>query len=251
MLKAVWVSAVLLLSGVASAAPPALPQNPSWHVQLNGPLLKPERKVYDVDLYDTPKATIAALKSQGRVVICYFSAGTHEDWRPDAGAFLKKVLGKPLGDWPGERWLDVRSVDVRNIMIKRMDLAKSKGCDGVDPDNVDGYSNDNGLKLSAANQLDYNRFLAKAAHDRGLLIGLKNAVDLLPALSSQFDFAINESCYKYNECDGYKLMRSQGKPVFIIDYRAYSSTLCTRAKASGFNLQFYTRSLTKVGTACT
>jgi hypothetical protein len=30
-------------------------------------------------------------------------------------------------------------------MAARIQVAKDKGCDGVDPDNVNGYDNDNGL----------------------------------------------------------------------------------------------------------
>ena len=34
----------------------------------------------------------------------------------------------------------------------------SAGCDGVEPDNVDGYVNDTGFDLTAGDQLDFNRF---------------------------------------------------------------------------------------------
>ena len=46
-------------------------------------------------------------------------------------------------------------------MGKRMDLAKSKGCDGIEPDNVDVYSNHNtGFHFTASDQLAYNKWLA-------------------------------------------------------------------------------------------
>lgn len=32
-------------------------------------------------------------------------------------------------------------------------------------------------------------------------VGLKNAVDLVPELAGFFDFAVNEECNAYNECD--------------------------------------------------
>ena len=48
-------------------------------------------------------------------------------------------------------------------MKKRMELARQKGCD-VEPDNVDGYANDNGLSLTASQQLDYNRYLRQYSH---------------------------------------------------------------------------------------
>lgn len=45
-------------------------------------------------------------------------------------------------------------------MRRRLDKAVSRGCDGVEPDNVDGYTNHNGLGLTAADQLTYNKWLA-------------------------------------------------------------------------------------------
>lgn len=234
----------------ACATPIVVPSQVSWHMQLDGGLLRPDRQLYDIDLYDTPQQTIGDLKAVGRIVICYFSAGTWEDWRYDAAAFPAAALGAPLADWPGERWLNIRRADVRVLLSKRLDLAVSKGCNGVDPDNVDGYSNPNGLMLTAADQLDFNRWLAREAHNRDLTIGLKNTVELLPQLVDDYDFAINESCFRYKECDGYQLFRQQGKPVFIAEYRAYNNTMCRKANASGYRLQFFKRSLKGVGTPC-
>ena len=57
--------------------------------------------IYDIDLLDAPSQTIADLQADGKKVICYFSAGTYEDW---------------------------------------CDLAVTKGCDGVEPDNMEAYA---------------------------------------------------------------------------------------------------------------
>src|SRR5205085_397108 len=78
--------------------------------------------MYDVDLFDVSASQIAGLKAQGRDVICYFSAGSYEDWRPDANQFPASALGRSNG-WPGERWLDIRNATVRDIMKHRLDLA--------------------------------------------------------------------------------------------------------------------------------
>jgi endo-alpha-1,4-polygalactosaminidase (GH114 family) len=99
----------------------------------------PNVSIFDIDLFDTPADTIKHLHNMGKKVICYFSAGSYEDWRPDASEFTKEDLGRGLDGWPGEKWLNLESENVRRIMKSRVDLAKSKGCDGVDPDNVDGY----------------------------------------------------------------------------------------------------------------
>ncbi len=58
-------------------------------------------------------------------------------------------------------------------MLRRLDLAVTKGCDGVEPDNMDGYANDSGFPLTAEDQLTFNRFIANEAHRRGLAVGLK------------------------------------------------------------------------------
>lgn len=103
-------------------------------------------------------------------------------------------------------------------MAARMDLAKSKGCATVDPDNVDGLYNDIGFSLSKADGLDYLKFLAEAAHSRGMAIGRKNAGDIISELVDQFEFAVNEQCSNYNELGLTRSLITAGKPVFHIEY---------------------------------
>ena len=146
----------------------------SWQWQLSGTLdTSLDVDMYDIDLFDTPVATIKDLQSAGSVVICYFSAGSFEPWRPDADTFSERVKGKKMDGWD-ELWLDISNLEeLGPIMIARLELAAEKGCDGVEPDNVDGYTNDTGVNLSAQDQLTYNKFLATEAHKLGLSIGLK------------------------------------------------------------------------------
>ena len=134
----------------------------SWQIQYTGALdLSFDVQMYDLDLFETSQSVIDELHAAGRRVVCYFSAGSWEDWRPDAGQFPESVLGNELEGWPGERWLDIRQLDVLGpIMAARLDLAAQKGCDGVDPDNVEGYANDSGFPLTAQDQAAYNIWLA-------------------------------------------------------------------------------------------
>ncbi len=193
----------------------------SWQWQLSGTVNTAyDVDLYDIDLFDSGTDLIQGLHAQGRKVICYFSAGSYEDWRSDKAVFPAEVLGKALDGWEGERWLDIRAEAVRSIMQSRLDLAASKGCDGVEPDNVDGYSNDSGFPLTAADQLDFNRFLATEAHARGLAIGLKNDLDQIVALTPFFDFSVNEQCHEFNECDAMQPFIDAGKPVFNAEYRS-------------------------------
>ena len=208
--------------------------------------------MYDVDLFDTPQATIDALRARGRVVICYFSAGSWEDWRSDAGAFPRAALGNELDDWEGERWLDTRNAGVRTVMRSRLDLAVRKRCHGVEPDNVDGMSNDPGFPLTNATQLDYNRFLAAEAHARGLSIGLKNDLGQVDELVDHFDWALNESCMRYDECEELLPFIRAGKAVFHVEYGAASlaRSVCPHTRSLGFSTLIKNQHLDAWRVAC-
>jgi len=126
-----------------------------------------------------------------------------------------------------------------------MDLATTKGCDGIDPDNVDGYANATGLPLTAATQVDYNLWLATQAHARGLAVSLKNDVDQLSQLADSHDFAVNEQCHEYAECAGYSAFIALGKPVFNIEYASMyvnntagaRTAMCAESAAMGMSTQ--------------
>lgn len=117
-------------------------QGLTWQWQLTGTINTGyDAQMYGIDLFDSDSTLIESLQQSGRRVLCYFSAGSYEDWRTDGHLFTSSDLGDPMGDWEGENWLDIRSANVRDIMRARMVLAQTKGCDGVEPDNVDGYAN--------------------------------------------------------------------------------------------------------------
>jgi hypothetical protein len=108
-------------------------------LSLASPLQPYTAQIWDLDLFETDEATIATLKSMGKIVICYFSAGTSEPNRPDLSGLASSDYGAGLPDWPGERWLNLRSERVLNVMAGRIALAAQKGCDAIDPDNVGKY----------------------------------------------------------------------------------------------------------------
>jgi hypothetical protein len=174
--------------------------------------------VYDIDLFDNNATMISALQKEGRRVICYFSAGSYENWRQDKDKFDSSDLGNNLDGWPGEKWINVSSTSIRNIMVSRLDTAQQKGCDGVDPDNVDGYDNDNGLDLTETDAVDYVNFLANETHARNMSIGLKNAGAIIPWVIKNMQWSVNEQCAQYDECDTYAAFIDAGKPVFHIEY---------------------------------
>ncbi len=216
---------------------PTATQNLTWQWQLNTGDIDTSYDVdmYDVDLFDTPQNKIDELHASGKKVVCYFSAGSWEDWRDDAGDFSESVKGNDLDGWPGEKWLDIRDMSLRPIMQARLDKAVAKHCDGVEPDNVDGYTNNTGFSLTASDQLTYNRWLATEAHNRGLSIGLKNDIEQISVLVNDFDWALNEQCYQYNECDGYQIFINANKPVFGVEYNLEPSEFCPQANVSKYS----------------
>lgn len=211
-----------------------------WHIDLEAPVnVAVDADWFDIDLFDNDASVVAALHARWRRVVCYFSAGSGEDWRPDYRTFASAALGEPLDGWPGERWLDVRAASVRAVMQRRLDLARARGCDGVDPDNVDGFANATGFSLRASDQLAYNRFLASEAHARGLMIGLKNDLDQIPSLVADFDFAINEACFRYSECAALTPFVRAGRSVLQIEYGA-AATLAPRVCPMAASMGLFT-----------
>lgn len=207
----------------------------TWQWQLSGTVdTSIDVQMYDIDMFDNSKSVIDKLHADGRVVICYFST-QYEDWRPDASSWTASVLGKNLDDWAGEKYVDIRSSVVRSIITSRLDYAVNKGCDGVEPDNVDGYQADTGFPLTAADQLNFNQFIALEAHKRGLSVGLKNDGDQSLALQPFFDWALNEQCAQYKECNAFNTFISNSKAVFNCEYSGKGATTCPTQNALSFS----------------
>ena len=209
-----------------------------WQWQLTGTIdTTVDAAMYDVDLFETPQATLDELHAAGRVVVCYLSAGSWEAGRPDAAEFPESVLGQPLeAPFQDERWLDVRQTAILEpLMAARMDLAVAKGCDGVEPDNVDGYANSTGFAITYADQLAYNRLLAEMAHARSLSVGLKNDLDQIGDLVASFDWALDEQCWQYGECDLLAPFVAQGKAVFGVEYTGDPTVFCPPLQARGYS----------------
>jgi|SRR6185295_3899969 len=224
----------------------------SWQWQLSSPPSSSQLlnvQMYDVDGVDASASLIAAMHSKGIKAVCYISAGTYENWRPDANRFTSADKGRSNG-WPGENWIDIRSSNVRAIMSDRIASCKSKGFDALEPDNIDGYTNSTGFPLTAQDQINYNRFLADTAHSYGLSVALKNDGDQVNQLVQYFDFALEEQCNQYSECGLYTPFINAGKAVFGVEYQGNVSTFCPKYNALNFNGLKKDENLTATRTAC-
>jgi hypothetical protein len=207
----------------------------SWQIQFSGPIdLTVKADAFDLDMFETTTRRVRRLHNNGKHAVCYINAGAWEDWRPDADRYPSAVLGKPLDGWPGERWLDIRRIDILGPIIgARLDRCDAKGFDGVEFDNVEGYQNSTGFGLRRADQLTFNRWLADAAHARGLSVGLKNALGIAEQLEPKFDFAIVEQCFYYRECGLTSPFTDAGKSVLVVEYELTRAQFCDGAKRLG------------------
>eukprot|EP00882_Tetradesmus_deserticola_P021518 GHRQ01023294.1.p1 GENE.GHRQ01023294.1~~GHRQ01023294.1.p1 ORF type:complete len:211 (+),score=51.29 GHRQ01023294.1:823-1455(+) len=180
------------------------------------------------------------MNAAGLVPVCYFST-QYEDWRPDAASFPDDALGSNLDDWAGERYVDTRRAEIRAIMVKRINLCKQKGFKAIDPDNTDCYGScSSGFPLTATDALQFLQFLSGTARSVGLGVGLKNTLNLISAATvSLWDFAVNEECYRYNECGLYAPFKQAGKPIFNIEYsthyslNSFNSNVCAKVRTFG------------------
>ncbi|WWC68271.1 uncharacterized protein I206_102194 [Kwoniella pini CBS 10737] len=210
------------------------------------------KTTYIVDMAQSTTEQIANYHAKGKKVGCYFSAGTWEPFRTDAKSFLPecycgqnvttdsagKCTGQGannnlLGEW-GEWWLDIRSdkclKNIKEIMTTRIKAAAAKGCDAVDPDNVDAWTNTQNFGITKQNEVDYLLWLSVTARSNGLGIDLKNSGDLITdpdsgkstnwttSLVNAFDFNVIESCHEYDECEKYDPFLKAGKPQIQIEY---------------------------------
>ena len=205
--------------------------------------------VWVLDLYGEDGKTlntrnVARIHRAGGRAVCYLSAGTAEQWRPDAATLPPAVTGRALDGWLGERWIDVRALDsLRPIMTARADRCAEAGFDAIDWDNVDGYTQDTGFALRADDQLAYNRMLASVTRERGMSVGLKNDLLQVPALVSLVDFTVNEQCAQFRECGLLRPFSNAGKAVVQIEYAARTSSFCAVANKRRWSAMLANRDL--------
>lgn len=220
-------------AGIWKAAPTTRP----WQWQLQGKVdTGVPACVFDVDGFETPRATVAALQRRGRVAICYLDVGSWESYRPDAGRFPRSVLGRRYEGFPDERWLDIAHFHrFAPLLERRFRLCARKGFDAVEPDNLAGFENRTGFPLTAGDQLRFNRWVAARVHALGMAVALKNDPRQAQVLLPRFDFAIVEQCFQYEECDSYEPFVRAGKAVFEAEYELEPSAYCEAAAALGFS----------------
>lgn len=184
----------------------------TWDWQLsdqNSGLVLRDVDMLDIDGFDNTAATVAAIHARSgptlpsEKAICYLDLGAWENYRPDAATFPDAVVGKPLSGWPGERWVDIRQLGALEPVIDtRLQMCAAKGFDGVEVDDIDGYTQAaaTGFPLTAGDAQNWLAYVANEAHSLGMFVLWKNDPYLAGWAVDYFDGAISEQCYQYAEC---------------------------------------------------
>jgi len=177
------------------------------------------------------------------ILVCYFNAGLAQvsdcdyESRWLNSGLLGNVYDPDEPEFSDERWINIKNQTARDWIKRRITLANDLGCDAVDPDNIDGYLNDEdgangtGWNLSERDYVTFVTDMAAHAHglttNRGftLLVGQKNAPELVGQVAGVLDFAVLEDCKTLNDpgedsafCRDFQPYIAAGKPVFSIEY---------------------------------
>jgi hypothetical protein len=215
------------------------PRTAAWQWQLQGKIDPSFNAwVYDIDGFEATRADVRALHRHRRRAICYLDVGSWESFRPDAGSFPRSVIGRRYAGFPNERWLDVSRFQLfEKPLERRIEMCARKGFDAVEPDNVAGWEPENktGFDITRGDQLRFNRWIASQVHARGMAVALKNDGRQVGQLLGDFDFAIVEECFQYDECGYYKPFVESGKAVFEAEYELRPEQFCAAAEALGFS----------------
>lgn len=218
----------------------------TWQWHLDGEI----DHSYDVDIYDvdiaTSPQTIQKLHDEGRKVICYFSAGSWEEFRTDGAMLDKSIRGGPLifgeGDvFLDEAWLDLRRMDmILETMLNRVERAKKIGCDGIEFDNPDvalhgiNFPNDGGY-VELTTNFWFNIWLVQQTHARGMAVALKNSDYMAAFFADDYDMVVNEECHVLQICDNYWPFLNRNKPVLNAEYLGARCFYCEQANRMGIS----------------
>ncbi|AFL79584.1 hypothetical protein Aeqsu_0052 [Aequorivita sublithincola DSM 14238] len=213
--------------------------------------------VIDIDAFSATPELVASLKAQGKTVIAYLSVGSVENYRPDVDDFPESVIGNDYEGYPDEKWLDVRQIQLlAPIMEARFNMIKTKGFDGIEPDNMNGYQNNTGFDVSEEDAIAYSRWLIEQAHSRKLSIGQKNSEELIPRLFDEFDWILTEDAFVDDFYEELTPFIAAGKAVFLVEYtdritlQKFEAEVCPRAISRNYSAVLKNRDLTNVTFYC-
>lgn len=165
--------------------------------------------------------------ASGAFSICYINAFQTEAEQgiPDGpDDWPQQVVRYDLEDpgWPGEHPIDISTDELREVAAGHVaahfrDCA-AKGFAAAELDNLDTYSRYPAASFDRADAIAYARMLVAVAAESGLVLGQKNAADLLDVARTEigFSFAVVEECGEFDECQSF--VDTYGSQVLSVEY---------------------------------
>jgi hypothetical protein len=248
--------------------------------------------VYDIDLLQLTASDVQKLKQKNKVLICYVAGGslqfsskaTYDSRgrvisckrrvrsyaRPELKSFLDKISSSAIAgyikSWPDNCWLDPREPSVQLALQGIIEMARKKGCDGIEFDNMDaGLDQENrkeaGFPKSAdmvASQILFNKKVAQYTRSQGLFAGLKNGHLFADQQCANFDFAVVEDIIRQAGEDdtakqalaAWQRCARTGRPIFSAEYPSdWTKYRCP--KVAGLSVNYFKdRQYVNGGIAC-
>jgi hypothetical protein len=229
--------------------------------------------------HDPTSATVIVhdMHVANKFAICYVEAGAYQKGFPDDGNFAVTDYGATgsypnqhfnrryqMDGYPDEYYLNIAgfagytpgatltgtAANIATALGQRIAGCHAEGMDGVEPDDLDGYTNDSasgamggGWRLTQAEAAGFEQWLAYTAHGDSMAIFQKNDGANTAADYRTFDGMIIEECNAYDDpcgADGDNVQDyvNAGKPVLNAEYTQDGETtaqFCSADNALGIN----------------
>ena len=216
-------------------------------------------KVIDLDVLDTQKEIITKLKSEWKTVIWYINVWAIENYRDDYNDFPKNVVWKTYPGWEDEKFLDVRNYEkFQKLLLNRLDIAKEKWFDGIEPDNMDTYDtfSETWFKIYQWDMEKYLIWLNSEVNKRWMFLIQKNAPELSKRMEKYFDWALLEWAFYNSFSEKFSNYIKSWKTVFNVEYKdnttkkEFLEKICPKSKEIWFTSILKNRDLDKYILTC-
>lgn len=172
-----------------------------------------------LDLADALPNEVDAIRGNGAAAVCYFNGGSISTEDDDFDVVPPLVIGRTLETDPQSRWLDLRDINqLTDFISGRLDRCRDKGFDAALVGNLENYLFRSGFPIGERQQLAFNQYIADAAHQRGLTIGLWNSRSQIAALAGSYDFVLVSGCFEDGWCNETQPFIDMGKPAFLVEF---------------------------------
>ncbi len=178
-------------------------------------------QIIDLDVLDTPKKVIDILHKDLNIVIWYINVWAIENYRDDYKDFSDEIVWRVYPWWEDEKFLDIKNYDkFKYLILNRLDIAKEKWFDWIEPDNMDTFDNqeETWFKITKEDEINYIKWLNKEVKKRWMFLIQKNAPELSNSLDDILDWVLIEWAFYNNIFKYYLNYIKKWKIVLNVEY---------------------------------